>query len=133
MSEDYATAWHERSYQAANRFSHLSWLLDVLDENAGLVNIYFLHDSGQPTSRAEWDSALDVAEKDPGLASITVPNSGRVFPEAGERDELLAAPTPSERKPEPRRAKEHWAGRQSRCCLRAKGRRSRPPKLSYAP
>jgi hypothetical protein len=94
VSEDHATAWLERSYQAANRFSHLSWLLDVLGEDAWLVNIYFLHDPEQPTSRAEWDAALDVAEKDLGMESVTVPNSGRVFLEAGEREELLAAPAP---------------------------------------
>ena len=92
MSEEYATAWLETGYQAANRFSHLSWLLDVLGENAWLVNIYFLHDPGEPTSRAEWDAALEVAEKDLGLAGITVPNSGRVFLEAGEREELVATP-----------------------------------------
>ena len=90
VSEDYAKPWLERSYQAANRFSHLSWLLDILGENAWLVNIYFINDPGQPTSREDWDTALEAAEGELGLEGVTVPNSGRVFLEAGEREELLA-------------------------------------------
>jgi hypothetical protein len=93
VSEEYATAWLEVSYQAANRYAHLRWFLDVLNENAWLVNVYFVDDPDKPTSRTTWDTALDEPEKALGLAGVTVPNSGRVFLEAGTFAELLAPPT----------------------------------------
>jgi hypothetical protein len=91
VGEQHAMAWLESYYQAANRYAHLRWFLDVLCENAWLANIYFVADPAKPTSRAAWDAAIIGAGTELGLTGITVPNSGRVFLSAGERTELLAS------------------------------------------
>ncbi len=93
VSEEHASAWLERYYQAANRYAHLRWFLDVLTERAWLANIYFLDDPDKRTSRREWDAAIADAEEELGLAGVTVPTAGRVFLLAGERAELVAPPT----------------------------------------
>lgn len=90
VSEEHATAWLERHYQAANRYAHLRWFVDVLGERAWLANVYFLEDRDKSTSREVWDAAIDDAERALGLAGVAVPNSGRVFLKAGEHAELRA-------------------------------------------
>lgn len=90
VSERHASAWLERYYQAANRYAHLRWFLDVLFEPAWLANTYILDDPDKRTSRRDWDAAIADAEEELGLAGVTVPNAGRVFLTAGERAEFLA-------------------------------------------
>ena len=90
IGEAYAPAWQDRYYQSANRFAHLRFFTELLGERAWLANVYFLDDPDKPTTRAAWKTALDDAERELGLAGVTVPNSGRIFLPAGERAELLA-------------------------------------------
>lgn len=99
VSETFRSAWEEELYQYANRLAHLRWFLDVLDdEQAWLLNVYFLADPDAATTQPEWDNALADAEGDLGLAGVEVPSSGRAFLKAGAREELLApgksAPAP---------------------------------------
>lgn len=91
VDEAHATAWRDRYYQAANRFAHLRWFTELLGERAWLANVYFLDDPDKPTTRAEWDTALDDADRELGLTGVTMPNSARVFLPAGERVQLMAS------------------------------------------
>jgi hypothetical protein len=93
VSDEHESAWLDRWYQAANRYAHLRWFLDVLGEPAWLANIYFLDDADKPTGQDAWDTAITAAEADLGLADVTVPNAGRVFLKAGKRAELLVSAT----------------------------------------
>jgi hypothetical protein len=91
VSERYARTWLETYYQAANRYAHLRWFVEVLDARAWLANIYFVEDPDRPTNRAAWATAIHRADSELGLAQVDVPGAGRVFLSAGLRGELLAA------------------------------------------
>jgi hypothetical protein len=65
-------------YQTANRIAHLYFFREVLGIDAWLVNICFLDDPYDPTSRAEWEAGLAQAKRNMGLAGA-IPFYADVF------------------------------------------------------
>jgi hypothetical protein len=70
---------HSALYQSANRYAHLYWLRKMGIE-AWLVHVLFVDDrTHMATSRAEWEEALPMIERDLGLTGIPVPFAAHVF------------------------------------------------------
>jgi Dual specificity phosphatase, catalytic domain len=73
------TPGHSSVYQTANRYAHLVWLREQGVET-WLVHLLVVEDpTFEPTTRAEWEQALPLVERDLGLEGVTVPGSSHVF------------------------------------------------------
>lgn len=99
VPEAHAAPWTDTYYQLGNRLAHLRWFQAVLGESAWLAKVYFLDDPAHPTTRDDWETALEAAEKEMGLAGASLPDHARVFLAAGTREELLAPAGESESPP----------------------------------
>lgn len=70
--------WKNGFYQYANRLAHLYFLREIALKEAYLVFLYFLDDQTHiPTSRAAWDSALNLQKRLMGLTEGSL--TGKVF------------------------------------------------------
>ena len=76
--------WLGRLYQAANRLAHLYFLREIAHEPAWLVNICFVNDKRSPTSREEWQQALETSRAEMGLAKKVVPFTADIILDAIE-------------------------------------------------
>lgn len=83
-----AQDWCGPLYQSANRLAHLCWL-HSLTVRAWLVHLLFVDDPHQPTTAAEWSSAVAQVNAELGLAEIEVKGAGHVRLPAGSREELI--------------------------------------------
>jgi len=70
--------WTGRLYQFANRYATLYFLREVAGVQAYLVNVYFVSDPLEPTTREEWDAAIEGVNRELGLVR-EVPYSGAAF------------------------------------------------------
>jgi len=74
--------WTGPLYQAANRYAHLYFLAEIARVPAFLINIYFVGDPHpnplRPTTRTEWDAALEQVKADLGIVR-EVPYSSNLF------------------------------------------------------
>ncbi len=59
--------WLGPLYQSANRLAHLCFLLDQVRTPAWLVNLCFTGDPIRPTTREEWQTALESVKAQLGL------------------------------------------------------------------
>jgi hypothetical protein len=61
--------WMGPLYQSANRLAHVCWLRTEAEIDAWLVHVLFADDkSMHPTSRQEWETALEEIDQRLGLA-----------------------------------------------------------------
>ena len=81
--------WLGPLYQYANRIAHMHFLSIECGQSAFLANICFLNDPHRPTSRAAWQTKLQLLKSDLGF-STPIPNTIDVFLEARSRTELVA-------------------------------------------
>ncbi len=70
--------WTGRLYQSANRYACLYFLREIAGVQAFLVNVYFVGDRTTPTTREEWDPALECVKRELGLVR-EVPYSAAAF------------------------------------------------------
>jgi hypothetical protein len=75
-------------YQLANRIATLYWLREVAKVPAWVVNLYVLRDSYGNTTQEMWDSEIDAAYEQLGLASKPACTCA-VFLPGRERTELI--------------------------------------------
>jgi hypothetical protein len=80
-------------YQLANRIAMLYWLREVANVPAWLVNLYVLGDSYRNTTQEMWDSEIEAAYEQLGLASKPL-HTCSVFLPGRERSELVAGYEP---------------------------------------
>jgi len=83
--------WTGPLYQYANRLAHLFFFREVVRIPCWLVNAYFLCDPHSPTTRSQWDEALERLKRELGLTDIDVPHLGEVFLEARPRSDLVGS------------------------------------------
>lgn len=77
-------------YQTANRLAYAVWLRRVGVE-AWFCHLLFLDDPlHKPTSRAEWQRALRIADQQLGIDSIDIPFAGHAFLPALNPEDVLA-------------------------------------------
>lgn len=70
--------WTGPLYQSANRYASLYFLREIAGIQAFLVNVYFVGDPSKPTTREQWDTAIESAHRELGLVR-EVPYSGAAF------------------------------------------------------
>jgi hypothetical protein len=70
--------WTGRLYQSANRYASLCFLRKIAGLQGFLVNVYFIGDPRTPTTRDEWDAAIQSVHQELGLVR-EVPYSAAVF------------------------------------------------------
>lgn len=70
--------WTGRLYQSANRYACLYFLREIGGVQAFLVNVYFVADPRTPTTRKDWDAAIECVNRELGLPH-EVPYSAAVF------------------------------------------------------
>ena len=70
--------WKGRLYQSANRYASLSFLRKIAGVQAFLVNVYFVGDPRTPTTKQEWEAAIQSVNQELGLVG-EVPYSTAVF------------------------------------------------------
>ncbi len=81
--------WTGSLYQSANRLAHLYFFREVLKRPAWLINLYFLDDPIRPTSRSEWNVAIQEVKQALGLPG-NLPNVVDVFLPALRSESRLA-------------------------------------------
>ena len=86
--------WLGSLYQSANRLAHLYFFREVLKIPAWMVNVCFVGDSREPTSRPKWDEALEDVKKDLGLEGRAIPHIADIFLPAQDRAELVGPARP---------------------------------------
>jgi hypothetical protein len=62
------TDWCGPLFQYANRLAHLYWLREAARVPAWLAHVCFVGDPRTPTSRSLWETAIEAAESELGLA-----------------------------------------------------------------
>lgn len=82
-------AWTGPLYQNANRLAYVHWLRSR-GVRAWLVHLLFTDDPHRPTSRIEWEKAIDEADSRLGLSVVALDAAGHVFFPGGSREELLS-------------------------------------------
>jgi hypothetical protein len=70
--------WTGRLYQSANRYACLYFLKEIAGVQAFLVNVYFVGDPRTPTTREDWNVAIESVNRELGLVR-EVPCSSSVF------------------------------------------------------
>jgi len=70
--------WTGRLYQSANRFATLYFLREIARVRAFLVNVYFIQDPRTPTTRQQWEVALEQVNVELGIRS-PVPSTTSIF------------------------------------------------------
>jgi len=84
-------SWTGDLYQLANRLAHLHFFREVARVPAWLVCLNFVGDSHCPTTVEEWESGVQRAKQDLGIAGLEIPFYADVYLPAHERVELLGA------------------------------------------
>ncbi|HLX75098.1 MAG TPA: hypothetical protein VKR26_10190, partial [Terriglobales bacterium] len=64
------TDWMGRLYQSANRIAFLYFLREIAKVDAYLVNLYFTGDPHSPTTRREWDIAIENVNQELGISTV---------------------------------------------------------------
>jgi hypothetical protein len=59
--------WTGPLYQSANRYASLYFLREIAGVQAFLVNVYFVGDRIAPTTREDWDAAIESVSRELGL------------------------------------------------------------------
>ncbi|MGA7796113.1 MAG: hypothetical protein WCA19_24025 [Candidatus Acidiferrales bacterium] len=70
--------WTGRLYQSANRYASLYFLREIAGIQAFLVNVYFVCDPISPTTREDWNAAIEGVNRELGLFA-QVPYSAALF------------------------------------------------------
>lgn len=70
--------WMGHLYQSANRYAYLNFLREIIGVRAFLVNVYFVGDPRTPTTREEWEAAIESVKQELGLVH-EVPYSAAIF------------------------------------------------------
>lgn len=70
--------WTGRLFQFANRYASLHFLREIVGVRAFLMNVYFIDDPVRPTSRKEWDDAIESVNRELGIKG-EVPYSAACF------------------------------------------------------
>jgi len=82
-------AWTGRLYQMANRLAHLYFFRELAGIAAWLVSVNFCDDSHRPTSRGQWQTALEAARSELGISPGGIPFYAEVILPAFNREALL--------------------------------------------
>ena len=70
--------WEGRLYPFANRYASLYFLREIAGVRTFLVNVYFIDDPQKPTTRKEWDVAIESVNRELGIKG-EVPYSAACF------------------------------------------------------
>lgn len=70
--------WMGHLYQSANRYAYLNFLQEIIGVRAFLVNVYFVGDPRTPTTREEWEAAIESVKQELGLTR-EVPYGAAIF------------------------------------------------------
>lgn len=70
--------WMGHLYQSANRYAYLNFLREIIGVRAFLANVYFVGDPRTPTTRNEWQAAIESVKQELGLIH-EVPYSAAIF------------------------------------------------------